>query len=157
MDLTTVVMPGAQSLVAAIATDTWVHARTAIAELWARRHPSPGTGTGALTIAYPNPDPAAIEAAGKELETARQQALELAGNGSEADRAARMQLFWAGYLAGQLAARPELADVFAQLPALLGEGRSATQIRAVQNNITGTVRGSALQAGDIHGNITFGR
>jgi hypothetical protein len=153
MDLTTVVMPGAQSLVAAIATDTWVHARTAVAKLWAQRHPSPG----APTITGWDPDPAAIEEAGQELETARQQALELAGNGSEPERAARMQLFWAGYLAGQLAARPELADVFAQLPALLGEGRPATRISAVHNNITGTVHGGALQAGDIHGDITFGR
>ena len=153
MDLTTVVMPGAQSLVTAILTETWGQARTAIARLWARRGSASGTGAGA----YGEPDVPAIEQAGQELEVARQQALELAGNGSESDRAARMQLFWAGYLAGQLAARPELADVLAQLPALLGAGAPTSQTTTVSNTISGTVRGSALQAGDIHGHIAFGR
>jgi hypothetical protein len=151
MDLTTVVMPGAQSLVTAILTETWGQARTAISKLWARR------GIVSGTSAYAEPDVAAIEQAGHELEAARQQALELAGSGSESDRAARMQLFWAGYLAGQLAARPELADALAQLPTLLGAGAATSQTTTVHNTISGTVRGSALQAGDIHGNITFGR
>jgi len=153
MDLTTVIMPGAQSLVTAILTDTWNQAHTAIAKLWARRRAAPGAGTAT----YADPDPAAIEQAGHELEAARRQALELAGNGPESDRAARMRLFWAGYLAGQLAARPELAGALAELPALLGEGAPTTQTTNVHNTISGTVHGNAVQAGDIHGNITFGR
>lgn len=154
MDLTTVVMPGAQSLVTAILTDGWGQARTAIAKLWARR----GGAGGANTYAdRAEPAPAAIEQAGRELEAARRQGLELAGGGSEADRAARMQLFWAGYLAGQLAARPELAGALAELPALLGAGTSSSQTTNVHNTISGTVHGNAVQAGDIHGNITFGR
>ena len=68
-----------------------------------------------------------------------------------------MQLFWAGYLAGQLAARPELADVLAQLPTLLGTGAPTSQTTNVHNTISGKVTGNALQAGDIHGNISFGR
>ena len=155
MDLTAVIMPGAQSLVTAIVTDTWNQAHTAIAKLWARRRPAPGTG--AATATYTDPDPTAIEQAGHDLETARRQALELAGNGPESDRAARMQLFWAGYLAGQLAARPELADALAELPALLGAGTVTSQTTNVHNTISGTVHGNAVQAGDIHGNITFGR
>ena len=151
MDLTTVVMPGAQSLVTAILTETWGQAHTAIARLWARR------GSASGISAYSEPDVSAIEQAGQELEVARQQALELAGSGSESDRAARMRLFWAGYLAGQLAARPELAEVLTQLPTLLGAGAPASQTTTVNNTISGTVHGSALQAGDIHGNITFGR
>ena len=151
MDLTTVVLPGAQSLVSAILTETWGQAHTAIAKLWARR----GSGSGAG--GYGELEVSAIEQAGQELEVARQQALELAGSGSESDRAARMRLFWAGYLAGQLAARPELAEVLTQLPTLLGAGAPAFQTTTVNNTISGTVHGSALQAGDIHGHITFGR
>ena len=150
MDLSTVVMPGAQSLVTAIVTDTWNQAHTAIAKLWARRRPTLDTGT------YADPDPAAIEQAGHELEAARRQAIELAGDGPESDRAARMQLFWAGYLAGQLAARPELAGALAELPALLGGGTPMSQTGNVYNSISGTVRGNVVQAGDI-GSITFGR
>jgi hypothetical protein len=151
MDLTTLVMPGAQSLVTSILADTWVQTRSAIAKLWARRRSASNPGE------YASPaDATAIEHASHELEAARQQALELAGSGSESDRAARMQLFWAGYLAGQLAARPELADVLAQLPALLGAGSPTSQTTNVHNTISGTVSGNALQAGDIHGNISFG-
>jgi len=153
MDLTTVVMPGAQSLVTAIVTDTWSQAHAAIARLWARRRLAPGTGTAA----YADPDPAAIEQAGRELEAARRQAVELAGTGPESDRAARMQLFWAGYLAGQLAARPELAGALAELPTLLGAGTPTSQTTNVHNTISGTVHGNTVQAGDVHGNITFGR
>jgi hypothetical protein len=117
---------------------------------WARRRPTLDTGT------YADPDPAAIEQAGHELEAARRQAIELAGDGPESDRAARMQLFWAGYLAGQLAARPELAGALAELPALLGGGTPMSQTGNVYNSISGTVRGNVVQAGDI-GSITFGR
>ena len=151
MDLTTLVMPGAQSLVTSILADTWVQTRTAIAKLWARRRNASSPGE------YADPDATAIDHAGHELDAARQQALELAGNGSESDQAARMQLFWAGYLAGQLAGRPELADVLAQLPTLLGAGAPTSQTTNVHNTISGKVTGNALQAGDIHGNISFGR
>lgn len=143
MDLTTVFMPGAQSLVTAILTDTWTQARAAVAKLWVRRHPA-----------------TTLDQAGHQLEAARTQALELAGTGPEPDRAARMQLFWAGYLAGQAAARPELAAAFAELPKLLAAAapqQSQTTTVTVTNTLSGTVHGNAVQANDIHGNITFGR
>jgi hypothetical protein len=140
MDLTSVFLPGAQSLVTAILTDTWAQARAAVAKLWVGRHA------------------AATEAqAARELDAAKSQALELAGEGPEADRAVRMQLFWAGYLAGQAAARPELSAAFAELPALLGVGRPGAQNSTVHNIISGTVQGGAVQAGEIHGDVTFGR
>ena len=169
MDVTTLVMPGAQSLVAAVLAESWGQTRTAIAKLWARGRGAPGshpnTNTYVVshaaspgTAAEPDePDAAAIEQAGHELDAARQQALDLAGDGSEADRAARMQLFWAGYLAGQLAARPELAYAVAQLPALLGAAQQASPSTTVHNTISGKVRGSALQTGDVHGDIIIGR
>jgi hypothetical protein len=140
MDLSTVFTPGAQSLVTAILTDSWTQARATVAKLWARSHPA-----------------SSIEQAVHELDTARRQALELAGDGPEADRAARMQLFWTGYLAGQASARPELASAFAELPALLRTGHRTSQTSTVHNTISGTVHGNAVQAGDIHGDITFGR
>lgn len=140
MDLTTAFMPGAQSLVTAILTDTWTHARTAVAKLWASRHAETSE-----------------DGATRELDAARGQALELAGTGPEADRAARMQLFLAGYLAGQAAARPELSAAFAELPALLGADRPVSRNSMVNNTISGTVQGGAVQTGEIHGDITFGR
>ena len=156
MDLTTVVMPGAQSLVTAILTDGWGQARTAIAKLWAGRRATPGTSAYADSQAEPGA--AAIERADHELEAARRQALELAGSGPDAERADRMRLFWAGYLAGQLAARPELADVLAQLPALLSTGAPASQTTNVHaNNLSGRVDGPVVQTADIHGGFTFGR
>lgn len=146
MDLTTLVMPGAQSLVNAVLTDTWNQARSGLAKLWARRRPAADGHT------YADPEPAAIEQAGHELDAARQQALELAGTGSASDRETRMQLFWAGYLAGQLAARPELATAFAELPAMLGAGRPVTQttnITNIRNRFDGTATAPVIQAGYI--------
>jgi hypothetical protein len=139
MDLTTAFMPGAQSLVTAILTDTWAQARTTVAKLWSRR----GGGSGA------------VDQAGRELDAARSQALELAGSGTEAERADRMRLFWAGYLAGQAAARPELAAMFAELPTLLGA--RASQASSFQNNISGSITGTAVQTGDIHGDFNINR
>ena len=147
MDLSTVFMPGAQSLVTAIMTESWTQARAAVAKLWVRHR-----------NATPSHDPAAIERASHELDAARLQALQLAGTGSESDRAARMQIFWAGYLAGQAAARPELAAAIIELPELLGAAHApASQTSTVNNSISGTVHGNAVQAGDIHGDITFRR
>jgi len=140
MDLTTVFMPGAQSLVTAILTDTWAHARKTVVKLWVSRHADASEGRVV-----------------GELDVARGQALELAGEGPEAERAARMQLFWAGYLAGQAAACPELSAAFAELPALLDAGRFVSQSPTLYNTVSGTVQGGVVQTGEIHGDITFGR
>lgn len=147
MDLTSLVTPGAQSLVTAILSDSWGQLRSALARTWARRH----AGEGAE---------AAVETAGRELDTARAQALALADEGDAADRGARMQLFLAGYLAGQLAARPELAEAVAQLPALLADSATPSTVvdsSTVNNSISGTLDGgNALQARDIHGGVNYG-
>lgn len=140
MDLTSVVTPGAQSLVTAILTESWGQVRAAVARKWARRHRTP--------------DAAAIEAAGRELDSARDQALALAGEGSDAERGARMQLFLAGYLAGQLAARPELADTVGLLPSLLASAvraETAPEVSATYNSMSGTSSGIVIQAGRIGG------
>ena len=151
VDLTNVVMPGAQSLVTAIVTDSWSQVRTALSKLWARRKSEDGAA---------GPSGAALEAARAELDLARQQALAVAGDGSEADRAARMQLFWAGYLAGQIAARPELAEAVTGLPALLGAPAATsvtTTVTANTKNFSGSARGNVVQADDVSGGIVFGR
>lgn len=150
MDLTTVVVPGAQSLVTAIVTDSWSQMRTALSKLWAhRRSANPS----------PDPDAAALDAAGAELDLAMRQAVTLAGQGPELDRAGRMELFWIGYLAGQLAARPELGHAIKELPVLLGAEVSVAPsgVTVIDKNISGTVRGNVVQADDVSGGIRFGR
>ena len=143
------VMPGAQSLVTAVLTDSWGQVRSALSRVWAKHHRDSGVT---------NPDPTALSAAHAELDLAKEQALAVAGQGPESERADRMQLFWAGYLAGQLAARPELADAIRGLPALL-ELRPATPAILVTTNtsISGTVHGDVAQTGDVSGGIRFGR
>lgn len=144
------VTPGAQSLVTAILTDSWAQARTAMSTLWARYR-----GVHAAA----EPDSVAIERAGAELELAKNQAITLAGDGPEADRAIRLHLFWAGYLAGQLAARPELAEAVKALPALFGQEPGATPAAGVVNTktVSGTVRGNVVQSDDVSGGIIMGR
>lgn len=148
MDLIAVVTPGAQSLATAILTDSWNQARTALARLWAHRRST-----------APAPDLAALERAGAELDIARNQAITVAGNGPESEQASRMELFWIGYLAGQLAAHPELSEAVQALPEVLGAGLAPAALSGTVNNktISGTVHGSAIQAGDVSGGINIGR
>jgi hypothetical protein len=153
MDLTSLVTPGAQSLVTAILTESWGQLRTAVARKWARRH---RVADGSVEAA---PDTAAIDAAGRELDSARDLALALAGEGSAAERGARMQLFLAGYLAGQLAARPELADAVGLLPTLLAAAlapalapaETTLDASVTYNSMSGTSSGIVIQAGRIGG------
>jgi hypothetical protein len=147
MDLTSLVTPGAQSLVAAILSDSWVQVRSALSRRWTRDHHA-GAAPEAPAIA--------VERAGRELDSARDQALALAGTGDAAQRGERMQLFLAGYLAGQLAARPELAEIIAELPSLLGSGtRGSSTATTVHNSFSGHAR-NVVQTGDIEGDLTIG-
>lgn len=148
--MTTVIVPGAQSLVTAIVTDSWSQVRMALSKLWARRQ---------LADKSPEPKHAELEAAGAELDLAMRQAIAVAGEGPESDRVRRMELFWIGYLAGQLAARPELGHAIEELPSLVGADPSATStsVTMVNKNISGTVHGNAVQADDVSGGIRFGR
>jgi len=150
MDLTAMVTPGAQSLATAILTDSWSQARTALSRLWAHRHPSSHPNESELT---------ALERAGTELDLARQQAIVVAGNGPESERANRMEVFWIGYLAGQLAARPELTTAIQSLPELLGgwPGSEPTRASVTTKTVSGTVHGNAVQADDVTGGINFNR
>lgn len=142
-------MPGAQSLVTAILTDSWSQTRAALARLWARRRPDEHTSASSA---------AEVEAAGAELDLAREQALLVSGEGPEPERAGRMELFWIGYLAGQLAARPELADPMRALPTVLAAQEATSHTTVVTNKaISGTVHGDVVQADDVSGGIRFSR
>jgi hypothetical protein len=146
MDPATLVLPGAQSLVGVMLTDAWAQVRSGLGRMWAKRHTGAGGEENASTV----------EHAARELDAAREQALALAGQGDEATRAARMELFWAGYLAGQLAARPELAEAIRALPELLGAGAGPDgSLSVVHNSNSGTVHGNLVQARDIDGGISF--
>lgn len=148
VDLATVVTPGAQSLVTAILTDTWAQARTVIARIWARRQ----TGDDAGDLGD-----GALERVSRELDNAMQQAVALAGDGLEAERAERMELFMAGFLVGQLSARPELVDAIREMPSLVGiNGSSSPTTMKAGKTIRGsTVQGNVVQADDISGGIRF--
>ena len=128
-----VILPGTQSLVSAILTDGWVQLRSKLARRWSKDgHTSQ-------------------DDAEKQLEAGHRQALAIAGEGD--DRRVRLEAFWAGYLAASLAERPGLLDAIREL----GSSADAQASRApVHNTNTGTV-GTLLQAGDIHGDISFGR
>lgn len=131
MDVSSVVLPGAQSLVAAMLGDAWTSVRSALARRW-------GRGVAEQT-----------GAAEQRLDEGRLQALALAGDGP--DQRARLELFWAGYLAGLLAERPDLASMMHELAA----GPRAEVRSQTHNSNTGTVHGNLLQAGDVDGNITL--
>jgi hypothetical protein len=150
MDLTTMVTPGAQSLVTAVLTDSWAQVRTALSRLWAHRQ---------STSQSSGPDAAALEQAVTELDVARKQAIAVGGNGPESERAVRMELFWIGYLAGQLAARPELVRAVQALPGLLDSQPDVppTIVEVTTKTVSGTVHGNAVQADDVTGGINFGR
>jgi hypothetical protein len=150
MDLMAVITPGAQSLVTAVLTDSWSQARAALSRLWAHRRPA-GLAAGA--------DSAALEHVGTQLDLARTQAIEVAGEGTEPERASRMEVFWIGYLAGQIAARPELAEAIQMLPGMLGAGSGSAPVTVAANSktVSGTVHGNAIQADDVSGGINIGR
>lgn len=148
MDLSNLVVPGAQSLVSAILSDSWAQARSTIVRLWARR------GVDGRPTA---PDAAELEHCTRELDEARRQAMELAASGPAGERAERLRAFWTGYLLGQLSARPELADAIAALPGLLGgDGRAAQATTTVRQCVSGTVHGAVVQTGDVSGGIRLG-
>jgi hypothetical protein len=68
-----------------------------------------------------------------------------------------MELFWVGYLAGQVGARSGLVGAVGALPALLGRGTECSAATVtVSSTIPGTVRGNVVLADDICGGIRFG-
>lgn len=91
MDISALLMPGAQGLATAMLSDAWTATRDAIARLWGRG----------------NHDDAAE--ASRELEDSRTRALELF-SASDGDRQALVQAFLAGYLAALGRTDPERVE-----------------------------------------------
>lgn len=130
MDLSGLVMPGTQHLVAAMMGDAWSAARDAIA----RR-----VGRG---------DNAEEERAITALDASRARVLAAQAGG----RDDLTLMYCAGYIEGLLAGRPDLADLRDILPA---PDDDVPARGGVGNYNSGRV-GKLLQVdGDIHGGVTF--
>jgi hypothetical protein len=127
-----VVLPGAQSLVSAILADGWAQVRAALAQRWSKK--------GAITQ----------QAAEQRLDTGHEYALAVAGDGE--DRHARLEAYWAGYLAGLAVGQGDLLEAVRELTSSLA---SQSRGETVHNTNTGTV-GTLLQVGEAHGDITIG-
>lgn len=132
MDPLSIVVPGAQSLVSAILTDGWAQVRGALARRWSNR--------GSISQGD----------AEHRLDTGHEQSLVVAGDGE--DRHARLEAYWAGYLAGLAADHADILDAIRDLGAHSAQGSQGT---VVHNSNTGSV-GTLLQLGDVHGDISFG-
>ena len=133
MDIASFILPGAQSLVTSILADGWSAARSALARRWAKKG----------TISQ--------QAAEMELEKGHELAQHIGGEDGE--RQKLLETYWAGYLAGLGASHADLIEAVREL----GDAQeSAAQGTTVHNSNTGQV-GTLLQAGDVHGNISFGR
>jgi len=133
VDVSSFILPGAQSLVSSILADGWAQARGALARRWSQR--------GAINQ----------QAAEQELDKGHELS-EYIGAAGE-NRRELLETYWTGYLAGLGAAHADLLEAIREL----GQAqRLAPPGSTVHNSNTGTV-GTLLQAGDVHGNISFGR
>ncbi len=132
MDPLSVVLPGAQSLVSAILADGWAQVRDALARRWSKK--------GTITQ----------QTAQQRLDAGHDHALMVTGDGG--DRQARLEAYWAGYLAGLAVGQGDLLEAIRELTAAPA---SCPQGSIVRNTNTGTA-GTLLQLGDVHGNITIG-
>jgi hypothetical protein len=132
MDPITVILPGAQSLVAAILADGWTQVRTALARRWSRETDEPQ---------------ADIE---HRLDAAHSQASELT-NSQGADEQALLRAYWAGYLAAVLAERPALLGLVRDLHGTLTAPAASNS--SVHNSNSGTVT-TLIQGRDISGGIS---
>lgn len=133
MDVSSLILPGAQSLVSAILADSWAQARSALARRWSKK--------GAISQ----------QAAELELDQGHELSRQIDGEGEGRQRL--LEAYWTGYLAGLAASHADLLDAIRDF----GHAHASTpQGTTVHNANTGTV-GTLLQAGDVHGNISFGR
>lgn len=132
MDLSTVLMPGAQSLASAMLGDAWSATRDAIARRWGRG------GRAELAKAE----------AHLEASRARANAL-VSGAADPAERDRILVAYWIGYLAALLDERPDLGEAISALRApAAGPGGGD-----VHNSNSGTVHGALVQARDISGGV----
>lgn len=133
MDLSTVLMPGAQSLASAMLGDAWTATRDVIARRWGRGGRAERTEAEA------------------HLEASRARAnLLVAGADDAGERNRILVAYWIGYLAALLDERPDLSEAVGALRTAPAAAAGAVE---VQNNNPGTVYGNVIQARNISGGV----
>ncbi|MFJ8790905.1 hypothetical protein [Streptomyces sp. NPDC102462] len=138
MDLTPIVAPGAQALVAAIMTDGWERVRTWLAARWSGR-----TGEPADEIERRLDDAHRHTADGDPDDGQGPDNGQGPDDGETRDRVTAR---WTAFLLAAVAERPELLGLVRELGAPAG---------SVHNSNSGTVT-SLVQSRDVHGGIRFG-
>ena len=133
MDVSSLIVPGAQSLVSSILADGWAQARTALARRWSQR--------GAVSQ----------QTAEMELDKGRELSEHIDPDGD--DRRRLLETYWTGYLAGLAAGHADLLEAIRDLS---HEHTPVAQEPTVHNSNTGAV-GTLVQTRDVHGGISFGR
>lgn len=128
MDISTLLLPGAQKLAQAMLSDAWNLTRDAVARRWGRG------------------DRSAAKAAAAELDDSRQHALALFG--SEPADEAQLNAFIAGYLAALARTAPERVHDLVNL-----EPASRPSEVTIGNINTGQVAKLAQVDGDVHGGL----
>jgi hypothetical protein len=125
MDLSAMLLPGAQKVATAMLGDAWTATRDAIARRW---------GKG---------DKKAVDKVTSDLEVSRTQALSLIDGGSSDERL--LTVFWMGYLAGIASEHPDwLAELVEPVPV-----STASETVGIANY--GKIGNLVKVDGDIHG------
>ncbi|MGI5442523.1 hypothetical protein ACQEV4_35810 [Streptomyces shenzhenensis] len=137
MDLTPIVTPGAQALVAAIMTDGWERVRGWLAAQWSGR-----TGEPADEIER-RLDDAHRQPAGRDPDDGQDP--------DDGAARARLTARWTAFLLAAVAERPELLGLVRELGAPAG----ALHDNSNSNSNSGTVT-SLVQSRDVHGGIRLG-
>lgn len=146
MDISTVLMPGAQNLAASMLTDAWVAMRGAIARKWGRG------------------DVSAEEHMEAQLDAVRTDGLAISGtpaDGASPGRSTEVQqqvlaAYCAGYLRGLLEQRSDLVEALA-LPAVPG-GQSVAGGASIQSRTSQVVHGdvnAAISVDRLEGGINL--
>lgn len=133
MDPASLIMPGAQSLVAQILSDGWVQVRQWLS---LRLGHQDGGGAGDLEGRL-------------DMANAQADALPVP---ETASRRAILEAYWAGYLAALVGEHPELTGALAELAASGGQ----LSVGQSGNSVSGTVTGNVVQAHQIDGGVRFG-
>ncbi|MEY9858516.1 hypothetical protein ABH935_004131 [Catenulispora sp. GAS73] len=128
MDISTLLLPGAQKLAQAMLGDAWNLTRDALARRWGRG------------------DRAATEKAATELDNSRERALALFGSGQTDE--ALLNAFIAGYLAALAHGEPERVHDLVNL-----DPAPRPSEVTVGNINTGQVAKLAQVDGDVHGGL----
>jgi len=138
MDLSAILLPGAQNLVSAMLGDTWSAARSALSHVWARG------------------DSDRTHAMEQELDEVRAETLDLRGHGPLDDATAQQIVtYCAGYLRHLVLERPDVVAALQALPTATIAGRDAVTVtggaaQVINGDITGSAFSIQQHTGDIN-------